>query len=86
MATRHPRIQVPRDPELQRAIVRGRELTGAAAPASQVVRALALRGAAALEADQAAADRARDFLVRVAEGTSGLDLARLRDVRERAWR
>ena len=86
MATRHPRIQVPGDPELQRAIARGRELTGPGAPASQVVRALALRGAAALEADRGAADRARAFLVSVAEGTSGLDLAGLRDVRDRAWR
>jgi hypothetical protein len=86
VATRHPRIQVPGDPELQRAIARGRDLTGPTAPASQVVRALALRGAAALEADREAAARARAFLISVAEGSSGLDLAGLRDVRERAWR
>jgi len=50
-----------------------------------VIRALALRGAAALDADREADERARDFLVAVAEGTSGLDLERLRTVRDRAW-
>lgn len=86
MASRHPRIQVPGDPELQRAIARGRTLTGPNVPASQVVRALALRGASALDADHEQEARARDFLVAVAEGRSGVDLERLRDVRERAWR
>ena len=76
---------MPRDPELDRAITRGRELVGPGAPASQIVRALALRGADAMEADAAAAAAARDFLVSVAEGTSGLELDGLRDVRERAW-
>jgi hypothetical protein len=86
MASRHPRIQVPGDPDLQRAIARARELAGPNVPASQVVRELALRGAAALDADRERDSRARDFLVSVAEGHSGLDLERLREVRERAWR
>lgn len=86
MSTRHPRIQVPCDPEVQRAIERGRALAGPGAPASQVVRALALRGAAALDADREAEHKAREFLVSVAEGSSGLDLERLRTVRDRAWR
>lgn len=86
MASRHPRIQVPADPELEAAVARGRRVVGASAPASQVVRALALRGAAALDEDIAARQRAADFLVSVAEGTSGLDLDGLRTVRERAWR
>jgi hypothetical protein len=86
VASRHPRIQVPGDPELQRAIGRGRELIGRDAPASQVVRALALRGAEALAADRQAEARARDFLVSVADGTSGLDLELVRTARERAWR
>lgn len=85
MATRHPRIQVPGDPELRRAIGRGRELIGRDAPTSQVVRTLALRGAAALESDRRSDLAARDFLVSVADGTSGLDLEGLRTVRERAW-
>jgi hypothetical protein len=33
-----------------------------------------------------AARRARDFLISVANGSSGLDLVRLRSVRDRAWR
>jgi hypothetical protein len=86
MASRHPRIQVPRDPELEAALRRGRQLVGPAAPASQVVRALALRGAAALEDDRRAAERTRSFLVGVADGSSGLDLHALRSVRDRAWR
>ena len=86
MATRHPRIQVPRDPELDRAIVRGRSVLGPGAPSSKIVHALAIRGAAALDQDREAEDRARDFLIGAAEGSSGLDLENLRDVRDRAWR
>ncbi len=86
MASRHPRIQVPRDPELDRAIARGRGVLGPGIPSSQIVHALAVRGAAALDRDREAENRARDFLVGAAEGNSGLDLEGLRDVRDRAWR
>lgn len=61
-------------------------MTGKRAPASQVLRALALRGAEGLEADHQAQRAACEFLISVAEGTSGLDLEALRTVRERAWR
>jgi hypothetical protein len=84
-ASRHPRIQVPRDPELDRAIARAYPMLGRGTPSSQIVHALAVRGANALEHDRQADLRARAFLVSVAEGTSGLDLERLRDVRDRAW-
>jgi hypothetical protein len=86
VASRHPRIQVRRDRALDRAIARGRGVLGAGTPSSQVVHDLAVRGAAALEDDRQAAGRAREFLVSVADGESGLDLALLRDVRDRAWR
>lgn len=86
MASRHPRIQVPVDPEVAEAIARGRQAVGGDAPASQVLRALALRGAKALEADGEAERAARDFVASVAQGTSGLDLDRLRTARDRAWR
>ncbi len=86
VTTRHPRIQVPRDPELDRAIARGRGVLGPGAPSSKIVHALAVRGAAALDQDREARDRARDFLIGAAEGSSGLDLGKLRDVRDRAWR
>ena len=85
MASRHPRIQVPRDPELDRAIAGARPLLGAGVPVSQIVHALAVRGAEALAQDRGAEARAREFLVSVAQETSGLDLERLRDVRDRAW-
>jgi hypothetical protein len=86
MVARHPRIQVPRDPELDRAIARGQALLGPGAPASQVVRQLALRGVEALEAEAVSSDRGRDFLVAVADGTAGLGSDSLRTVRDRAWR
>ncbi len=86
VATRHPRIQVPRDPELDRAIARGRSVLGPGVPSSKIVHALAVRGAGALDQDREAKDRTRDFLISAAEGSSGLDLEGLRDVRDRAWR
>jgi len=85
MASRHPRVQVPRDPELERAIGRARAAMGASTPTSQVVHELALRGAEAVESDRAVAKRAVDFAIEVADGASGLDLESLRTARERAW-
>jgi hypothetical protein len=62
MTSRHARIQVPADPELEAAVARGRHVVGSSAPASQAVRALALRGAAALDEDDVPRKRATDFL------------------------
>jgi hypothetical protein len=42
-------------------------------------------GAEVSEADEAAKRKATDFALSVADGTSGLDLERLRNVRERTW-
>jgi hypothetical protein len=86
MASRHPRVQVPVDPEVAAAIERGRRAVGADAPLSQVLRALVLRGAQAMESDADSEVAARAFLLSVADGTSGIDLDGLRSVRERAWR
>jgi hypothetical protein len=61
-------------------------LIGRSAPASQIVRELALHGVAALEAGSESSAQARDFLVAVADGAAGLDGESLRTVRERAWR
>jgi hypothetical protein len=55
-------------------------------PSSRVVHELAVLGVAALEQDGKAEEDARDFLLSVADGTSGLDLEGLRSVRDRAWR
>jgi len=85
VTSRHRRIQVPCDPELDRAIARARGAFKPGAPSSQIVHALAVRGAQALEQDREAEEHARAFLISVAEGASGLDLERLRDVRDRAW-
>jgi hypothetical protein len=49
------------------------------------VQELALRGAEAFEGDEATERKAADFALSVADGTSGLDLERLRNARERAW-
>lgn len=86
VSSRHPRIQVPRDPALDRAIAAGRSHVPPGTPTSQVVRELALRGATALAEEAAAESRGRDFLVAVADGASGLDLDGLRTVRDEAWR
>jgi hypothetical protein len=85
-SSRHPRVQVRRDPQLDRAIARGRALLGADVPAAQVVHDLALRGLEAMEEDAVERSDGRDFLISVADGESGLDLDGLRDVRDRAWR
>jgi hypothetical protein len=85
MASRHPRVQVSRDPDLERAIKRGRAALGPATPTSRVVRELALRGAEAMESDRVATQRSVDFALSVADGTSGLDLASLKTARDRAW-
>lgn len=82
---RNDRVQVPRDAALDRAIKRGRAAMGPSTPTSKVVRELALRGAHAFESDEAAEMKAVDFALSVADGTSGLDLERLRSARERAW-
>jgi hypothetical protein len=86
MASRHPRVQVPVDAEVAEAIVRGRRVVGEDAPASRVLRALVLRGADAVETDAEAERAASEFLVSVAQGSSGLDLDALRTARDRAWR
>ncbi|HEX2391667.1 MAG TPA: hypothetical protein VHI77_01980 [Solirubrobacterales bacterium] len=83
---RNDRVQVPRDPALDRAIRQGRAGMDPSTPTSKVVRELALRGAEALEGDEAAGRNAMEFALSVADGTSGLDLDRLRSARERAWR
>jgi hypothetical protein len=85
MASRHPRVQVSRDPDLERAIRRGRAVMGASTPTSRVVRELALRGAEAVESDRAAAEKAIEFAVGVADNASDLDLESLKSARERAW-
>ena len=86
MARRHPHVQVPIDAAMAKAIADGRRVIGDAAPASQVVRALVLRGAEGLESDRVAERAGCEFLVSVADGTSGLDLEAVRTARDRAWR
>ncbi len=85
-ANRHFRVQVPRDPDWERAIKRACAVLGASAPTSRVVHELALHGAEALESDQAAKRRAAEFALSVADGASGLNLESLRSARERAWK
>ena len=51
-----------------------------------IVEILASRGKTNRAMQRDARSRARDFLISVANGSSGLDLVRLRSVRDRAWR
>ena len=82
---RNDHVQIPLDPALDKAIKRGRAAMGTSTTTSEVVRELALRGAEALEGEEVAERKAVDFALSVADGSSGLDLERLRSVRERAW-
>jgi hypothetical protein len=49
---RNGRVQVPRDPALDRAIKRGHAVMGPSTPTSKVVRELVPRGAEAFEGDE----------------------------------
>jgi hypothetical protein len=71
---------------LDRAISRARAFLGPTTPTSRVIHELAVRGVAALEQDGDVEKGARELLLSVADGTSGLDLESLRSVRDRAWR
>lgn len=64
MASSHPRVQVTVDPELEAAL---REFAPDG-PRSQAIRALALRGGRAIQADRDRAADARGLLRSIAEG------------------
>jgi hypothetical protein len=72
MPTRHPRVQVTIDPELEEAL----EAFGARAGGrSRLIRDLALRGAAAERVERERALVAREFLLRVVRGETDYDPA-----------
>lgn len=79
VATSHRRIAVIRDPELDAALRRVGPLVGPDLPAATLLRALALRGAAAVEADPGAEVVARLVAGRGARAAS----ASVADVLER---
>jgi len=86
MPTKHPRINVTKDPELAEAIARSRPLLNGTAEAA-IVRDLAIRGAHALAADEELRTKAIEELVRLStDPGSGLDRQALLDVRRTAWR
>lgn len=86
MPTRHPRIFVTNDPELAAAIASARAwLDGI--PDATIVHDLAIRGAAAMAADENLREEALDRLVHLTtDPASGLDRDALLNVRETAWR
>ncbi|MDQ6914933.1 MAG: hypothetical protein M3155_03890 [Actinomycetota bacterium] len=74
MPTAHPRIAVTRDPALDAALDRAGDLLGRDVPAARLVRELALRGARALEADDAERhSRRRAFAERIASDSPPWD-------------
>jgi len=74
MPTAHPRIAVTRDPELAAALDRAAGLLGHEVPAARLVRDLALRGARALEAEDAERQsRRRAFAERIASDSPPWD-------------
>ncbi|MEX1358305.1 MAG: hypothetical protein WD981_06745 [Gaiellaceae bacterium] len=85
MPTKHPRIAVTVDEELEEALSRVEALDGRDVPRARLVRELALRGAE--EVVGADADR-REKLRRLAELSTQpdwLDREYLKRVREEAW-
>lgn len=86
MPTKHPRINVTKDPELAQAIARSRPLLNGTGEAT-IVHDLAIRGAEALAADDERRAKAIEELVRLStDPDSELDRAALLDVRRTAWR
>lgn len=86
MPTKHPRINVTKDPELAEAIARSRPLLNGA-PEATIVHDLAIRGAEALAADEELRAKAIEELVQLAtDPDSELDRDALLDVRRTAWR
>ena len=86
MPTRHRRISVTNDPELDEAITHARPLLNGA-PDATIVRELAIRGARALAADSV---NRLEVLEQLAQWStdprSSMDREALRDVRDVAWR
>jgi hypothetical protein len=86
MPTKHPRLNVTKDPALARAIARSRPLLNATGEA-RIVHDLAIRGAEALAADEEIRAKAIEELVRLStDPDSELDREALLDVRRTAWR
>lgn len=84
MPTKHPRINVTKDPELASAIARARPLLNGA-PDATIVHDLAILGAEALESDERARVEAMEDLIAWALGDD-MDRETLRLIDEVAWR
>lgn len=84
MPTKHPRVNVTKDPELAAAIARARPLLNGAAEAT-IVHDLAIRGAEALAADEARRQAAMEDLIAWALGDE-MDRELLKNIDEIAWR
>ncbi|MBA3436846.1 MAG: hypothetical protein H0U14_02470 [Thermoleophilaceae bacterium] len=85
MPTAHPRIAITRDPELAAALDRAGDLLGRDVPAARLVRDLALRGARALETDDAERhSRRRAFAERIVSDSPPWDPKVLERVEDRS--
>jgi hypothetical protein len=84
MPTKHPRINVTKDPDLARAIERSRPLLNGTGEAT-IVRDLAIRGAEALAADEELRAKAIEELIAWSLGEN-IDRETLLRVDELAWR
>lgn len=85
MPTKHPRIAVTKDAELEGALARVRsEFVGV--PEARVVRDLAIRGAEAIAADEERRLALTEKLIEWSTSPDGIDREALRSVRETAWR
>lgn len=84
MPTKHPRINVTKDPELAAAIARARPLLNGA-PEATIVHDLAIRGAEALAEDEALRREALEDLLAWSLSDE-MDRETLRNIDELAWR
>jgi hypothetical protein len=79
MATKHPRVQVTVDPELEEAMA---SVDAHPKSRSKLIRDLALRGAEATHEDRVRHEKAKEFLRRVANGEIELDFTGAREAHE----
>lgn len=79
MATKHPRVQVTVDPELEEAMA---SVDAHPKSRSRLIRDLALRGAEAMADERRRREEAKEFFRKVADGEIDLDLTGAREAHE----
>lgn len=82
VATKYPRIQVTKTPELSDALGQGAAMLGAEMPESKLVSELAIRGAEQLKSDERRRRQTKADLIAQLKDAEGFDRAALAEVRD----